>query len=147
MAKWVASIDRADRIPELVSHAYHVAMSGRRGPVVLALPEDMLVQQVAVRRCGAVPGRASRIPARRTSLALRAMLAAAERPFVMPGGSGWSAQAVADLRTFAEANDLPVGLRIPVPGLCSTTAIRTTPATSASASIPRLAQRVKDADL
>src|SRR5512139_1164819 len=48
IAKWVASIDRPDRIPELVSHAYHVAMSGRRGPVVLALPEDMLVQAVDV---------------------------------------------------------------------------------------------------
>ena len=45
MAKWVAQIDRADRIPEFISHAFHVAVSGRPGPVVLALPEDMLVSQ------------------------------------------------------------------------------------------------------
>ena len=44
MAKWVAQIDRADRLPEFVSHAFHVAVSGRPGPVVLALPEDMLRQ-------------------------------------------------------------------------------------------------------
>ena len=45
MAKWVAQIDRADRIPEFVSHAFHTAVSGRPGPVVLSLPEDMLVSQ------------------------------------------------------------------------------------------------------
>jgi acetolactate synthase-1/2/3 large subunit len=44
MAKWVASIDRAERVPEYLSHAFHCAMSGRKGPVVLALPEDMLTQ-------------------------------------------------------------------------------------------------------
>ena len=48
MAKWVAQIDRADRIPEYMSHAFHLAVSGRPGPVVLALPEDMLVSEVNV---------------------------------------------------------------------------------------------------
>jgi acetolactate synthase-1/2/3 large subunit len=108
MAKWVASIDRADRIPELVSHAYHVAMSGRRGPVVLALPEDMLVRQVAVR--DAAPYRVVQAhPGAEDIATLRRMLERAERPFVMPGGSGWTPAAVADLQRFAEANDLPVG--------------------------------------
>src|SRR5438128_3697058 len=64
MAKWVAQIDRAERIPEMLSHAFHVAVSGRPGPVVLALPEDMLMQPVAVadapryRRIAAHPGAA-----------------------------------------------------------------------------------------
>jgi acetolactate synthase-1/2/3 large subunit len=108
IAKWVASIDRADRIPELISHAYHVAMSGRRGPVVLALPEDMLVQAVDV--ADAAPYRVVQThPGAADIAALRAMLAEAERPFVMPGGSGWTREAVADLQRFAEANDVPVG--------------------------------------
>ena len=48
MAKWVASIDRVERVPEYLSHAFHCAMSGRKGPVVLALPEDMLTQSAVV---------------------------------------------------------------------------------------------------
>jgi acetolactate synthase-1/2/3 large subunit len=108
MAKWVASIDRADRMPEYVSHAFHCAMSGRRGPVVLALPEDVLVETAAVadtdpyRVVQAHPGAAD-------IERLRARLAAAERPVVIPGGSGWTEDACADLRRFAEVNELPVG--------------------------------------
>jgi acetolactate synthase-1/2/3 large subunit len=108
MTKWVASIDRADRVPELLSHAFHCAMSGRKGPVVLALPEDMLVETAAVADTGpykevqAHPGAAD-------IARLRSVLAAAERPLVIPGGSGWDARACADFRRFVEANDLPVG--------------------------------------
>ncbi len=54
MAKWVVEIDDADRIPELVSRAWTTALSGRRGPVVVALPEDMLTQQTSARACGPV---------------------------------------------------------------------------------------------
>jgi acetolactate synthase-1/2/3 large subunit len=141
----VASIDRADRIPELVSHAYHVAMSGRRGPVVLALPEDMLVQTVAVRDAApyqivqAHPGAAD-------VARLRAMLATAERPFVIPGGSGWTPQAVADLARFAEANDLPVGCAFRFQDVFD----NRHPNYAGDVGIglgPKLAQRVKDADL
>jgi len=107
MAKWVAQVDRADRLPEYVARAFQVAASGRMGPVVLALPEDMLVQQatVADARCHR-PVRASPGPAQIEALA--AMLARARRPFVMLGGTGWSSQACDDLRIFAEANRLPV---------------------------------------
>jgi acetolactate synthase-1/2/3 large subunit len=83
MAKWVAQIDRADRVPEYLSHAFHTAVSGRPGPVVLALPEDMQK--------------------------LRAMLARAERPFVIAGGGGWTRAACDDLRAFVTAFNLPVG--------------------------------------
>ena len=108
MAKWVAQIDRADRVPEYVHRAFHTAVSGRPGPVVLALPEDMLTETAAV----ADTGRYQRVaahPGEADLQKLRAMLAQAKRPFVLAGGSDWTAQACADFRAFAEANDLPVG--------------------------------------
>jgi acetolactate synthase-1/2/3 large subunit len=108
MVKWVASIDDAARIPELVSRAFQTAVSGRPGPVVLALPEDMLTSTAAVadagpyRRVAAHPGAADMAE-------LRAMLAAAQRPFVILGGNGWTREACADVQAFVAANDLPVG--------------------------------------
>jgi len=108
MSKWVAQIDRADRVPEYVHRAFHTAVSGRPGPVVLALPEDMLTETAAV----ADTGRYQRVaahPGEADLQKLRAMLAQAKRPFVLLGGSDWTAQACADFRAFAEANDLPVG--------------------------------------
>ncbi|WP_027135623.1 thiamine pyrophosphate-binding protein [Geminicoccus roseus] len=108
LAKWVAEIDRADRIPEYVSHAFHVAQSGRPGPVVLALPEDML--------SGPAEGKA--VPAATLPSGMAAdqdiqevivRLAKAERPFVIAGGGGWSARACEALGRFAQALDLPVG--------------------------------------
>ena len=79
MAKWVAQIDRADRVPEMVSHAFHLAVSGRPGPVVLALPEDMQVATAAVPDTA----RYQRVAAHAGTSDMnkvRAMLAAAERP-------------------------------------------------------------------
>ncbi|RZI43563.1 thiamine pyrophosphate-binding protein [Herbaspirillum sp. HC18] len=107
MAKWVAQIDRADRIPEYVAHAFQVATSGRPGPVVLALPEDMLATAADVadaRRYS--PVQAS--PSEAQVGQLRAMLAQAQRPIVLLGGAGWNAAACGDIRRFAEANALPV---------------------------------------
>ncbi|HXV24801.1 MAG TPA: thiamine pyrophosphate-binding protein [Alphaproteobacteria bacterium] len=108
MAKWVAEIERADRIPELLSRAFHTAMAGRRGPVVLALPEDMLRESATVadpdpyRVVQGYPGAAQMTE-------LRQRLARARRPFLLLGGGGWSHSASRDLLSFAEANDLPVG--------------------------------------
>ena len=107
MAKWVAQIDRADRIPEYIARAFQVATSGRPGPVVLALPEDMLVARASVadtRRY--TPVQAS--PSAAQIGQLRTMLAAAQRPLVLLGGGGWNQTACDDLRRFAEANRLPV---------------------------------------
>ncbi|HXF66734.1 MAG TPA: thiamine pyrophosphate-binding protein [Burkholderiales bacterium] len=108
MAKWVAQIDRAERVPEYVCRAFHTAVSGRPGPVVLALPEDMLAARAAVRDTGPYR-RIAAHPGAEDMQRLREMLARAERPFVILGGSGWSEQGLADLRAFIEANDLPVG--------------------------------------
>ena len=107
MAKWVAQIDRAERIPEYLAHAFQTATSGRQGPVVLALPEDMLAARAAVPDTAAyAPVRASASGAQLESL--RAMLARAQRPIVLLGGSGWTPAACQDIRAFAEANRLPV---------------------------------------
>src|SRR6185369_4912034 len=79
MAKWVEQIDDPGRIPELVSRAFHVATSGRPGPVVLALPEDMLVEESAV--ADAKPAAVVRVhPDPADVERARAMLAGAERP-------------------------------------------------------------------
>ena len=107
LAKWSAEIRDANRIPEYVARAFHVATSGRPGPVVLSLPEDVLTDT-----CTAAPTRpyqrsepqASRELVRRA----HAMLMRAARPFMIIGGTGWDAQAVADIQKFAESLDLPV---------------------------------------
>jgi acetolactate synthase-1/2/3 large subunit len=107
MAKWVAQIDRADRVPEYIARAFQIATSGRPGPVVLALPEDMLTAMAAVADTRAYqPVQAS--PAASQIGQVRGMLAGAKKPLVLLGGGGWNAQACADLQAFAEANHLPV---------------------------------------
>ncbi|HEX6118482.1 MAG TPA: thiamine pyrophosphate-binding protein, partial [Dongiaceae bacterium] len=108
MTKWVAEIDDAARIPEYVSQAFHRATNGRPGPVVLALPEDMLTDRVDVADAGCYrPVRPSPSTAQMDEVSSR--LNEAKRPFMILGGGGWSAQAVEDIRTFAEAANLPVG--------------------------------------
>ncbi len=108
IAKWVARIDDPARIPEIVSRAFHTAVSGRPGPVVLALPEDMLAERVAVADTG--PYRVVGVhPGKADMAALRGLLAGAKRPLVIAGGGGWSEQASVDLQAFAGANNLPVG--------------------------------------
>lgn len=145
MAKWVAQIDRADRIPEFMSHAFHTAMSGRPGPVVLALPEDMLVTRAAVPDAG--PYRHIETHPGATDLQqLRSMLAAAERPLVILGGTLWDADACAAMQRFIEANALPVTCAFRFQDLFD----NRHPNYAGDVGIginPRLAQRVRDADL
>jgi acetolactate synthase I/II/III large subunit len=107
IAKWVAQIDRADRVPEYVAQAFRVALSGRPGPVVLALPEDMLTtmaQAVDSPRV-VIP---DVVPSSEQIAQLRGLLSQASRPLVIAGGAGWNALACANLRRFIEANSLPV---------------------------------------
>ncbi|GLC92362.1 thiamine pyrophosphate protein [Cupriavidus sp. TA19] len=108
MAKWVAQIDRVERIPEYIARAYQTATSGRPGPVVLALPEDMLAQTASVPQLRGYE-RVLSWPGDPEMARLAQMLEAAERPFVLAGGSGWTPQACADLQAFAERFALPVG--------------------------------------
>jgi acetolactate synthase-1/2/3 large subunit len=107
LAKWVAQIDMAERVPELVNQAFQVATSGRPGPAVLALPEDMLRDRRAVALVG--PHHAVRAHPGASDLAeMRRLITSAERPIMLVGGGGWSDAACRDVTKFAEANDLPV---------------------------------------
>jgi acetolactate synthase-1/2/3 large subunit len=119
VAKWAAQIDRPERVPEYVAHAYRTALSGRPGPVVLALPEDMLTSHARV----ADPPRVSAVacaPAADLVAEAHAMLARARAPLVIAGGSRWDREACAALERLAQA----------------TTATPITRATSASRSTP-----------
>ena len=107
IAKWAAEIDDPARIPEYMARAFHVATSGRPGPVVLALPEDVLQERTAAADADryVAPGRRSR-PAELGPVGK--LLAAARRPMILVGGPGWSDAAGADVAAFAEANGVPV---------------------------------------
>jgi acetolactate synthase-1/2/3 large subunit len=107
IAKWVAQIDRADRVPEYVAQAFRVALSGRPGPVVLALPEDMLTTAAQAIDSPRVDI-ADVTPSVQQLAQLRDLLAKASRPLVIAAGAGWSAEACANLRRYVEANSLPV---------------------------------------
>jgi acetolactate synthase I/II/III large subunit len=107
MAKWAVEIDRPDRIPELVARAFRVALQGRRGPVVISLPENMLTETAAVADAPRVEP-ASSWPAPSDIERLGAMLATAKAPIAILGGSGWTEAAAAGIARFAERFDLPV---------------------------------------
>ncbi len=107
IAKWVGVVRAPERIPELVAHAYHTAMSGRPGPVVLGFPEDVLSTDA-----DALDAPAASLGVLHASAAemarLKAKLASAQRPLVIVGGPGWTREAALDLQSFAETFDLPV---------------------------------------
>jgi acetolactate synthase-1/2/3 large subunit len=107
MAKWVVQIDEASRIPELIGQAFHRAVNGRPGPVVVALPEDMLTDRVEVQDAPAYK-KVEMHAGEEQLQELRSRLEAAERPMLVLGGGTWSSQAVADIRAFSEAMALPV---------------------------------------
>jgi acetolactate synthase-1/2/3 large subunit len=107
IAKWVTEIDDAARVPELISRAFHVATSGRPGPVVIALPEDMLVERVVTADAPACePVETSPGPADMGRL--QALLNEAQHPIALLGGSRWSKTACAAMQQFAERFMLPV---------------------------------------
>jgi acetolactate synthase-1/2/3 large subunit len=107
MTKWATEIDDAERIPELVSRAFHVAADGRPGPVVIALPEDMLTDRVSVGDAPAFEP-IETWPGATDMSRLQKLIWAAERPVVLLGGSRWSAAACAAVARFAERFALPV---------------------------------------
>jgi acetolactate synthase-1/2/3 large subunit len=145
LAKWVVQIDDARRIPELISQAFHRAMNGRPGPVVVALPEDMLSDVMAVADAG--PARVIEPQASAPDMhALRQLLQQAERPLMIVGGGGWNLPAVKDIRRFAERHELPVAASF----RCQDLFDNTHPNYAGDlgfAAAPTLIQAVKDADL
>ncbi|MGH6726380.1 MAG: thiamine pyrophosphate-binding protein [Pseudolabrys sp.] len=107
IAKWATEIDDPARIPELVSRAFYTACNGRPGPVVIALPEDMLAERVAVPDASAFEPVES-WPGLTDMSRLQKLLWAAKRPVALVGGSRWSEAACAALMRFAERFELPV---------------------------------------
>ena len=145
MAKWVAQIDRVERIPEYVSHAFHAACSGRPGPVVLALPEDTLFAEAAV---ADVPKHHTVRPAPAPAdlQQLQKMLGAAERPFVLLGGGGWERDACVRLQRWVEANGLPVGTSFRCQDLFDNRSANYAGDVGIGIN-PKLAERVRQADV
>jgi len=145
MTKWVAQIDRADRIPEYVSRAFYTAMSGRPGPVVLALPEDMLVS--TAQTADAEPYRIVQAhPGEADMQRLRDMLSAARRPIVLLGGTIWDREACENIRRFAEASGLPVTCAWRYQDLFDNAHPQYVGDVGLGIN-PKLAQRVREADL
>ncbi len=105
--KWVTEIDQIERIPEIVSRAFHIATSGRPGPVVIALPEDMLTEYASVADAPHYQVvETSPTQAQLTQLAEQ--LAQAKQPIAILGGSRWNAQAIEQFADFAKRHQLPV---------------------------------------
>ncbi|HYZ33265.1 MAG TPA: thiamine pyrophosphate-binding protein, partial [Crenalkalicoccus sp.] len=109
LAKWVTQIDDARRIPEVMAHAFDVAMSGRPGPVVVAISEEMQKQWADVPDIGPAPVLPPH-PAPEAIPRLMGMLAEARQPLAVLGGSRWTAEGRAAIRDFLVANDLPVAV-------------------------------------
>ncbi|PRX98030.1 thiamine pyrophosphate-dependent enzyme [Allonocardiopsis opalescens] len=145
LAKAVLQIDRADRVPELVARAFHTAVSGEPGPVVVALPDDVLMHSTDAPVVPAAPPVAA-APAPADLARFLAELDAAARPLLVAGGSGWTPEGTEALRRFAEARGLPVATAVRhqdlidnrSPSYVGTLGLNTTPG---------LAERVGQADL
>ncbi|PWE53269.1 thiamine pyrophosphate-binding protein [Metarhizobium album] len=145
MAKWVVEIEDAARIPELISQAFHRAVNGRPGPVVVALPEDMLTDRVAVADTPAYK-RVETYAGQPQLDELIALLATAQRPILVAGGGGWTQKAVADLKAFSEAFSLPVAASFRCQDLFDNSHANYAGDLGLAAG-PKLVQRVRDCDL
>jgi acetolactate synthase I/II/III large subunit len=145
LAKWAATIDDPARIPEMVGRAYRVAVSGRPGPVVLALPEDVLTATAAV--VDAAPARvAGPAPTAVELAAVRELVARSERPLAVVGGGGWSSRAAADAVALCEAWEIPLATAFRCQDYVDG-ASRVYCGTLGLGMDPRLAARVAEADL
>jgi acetolactate synthase-1/2/3 large subunit len=145
MAKWVAQIDRVERIPEYVSRAFHTAVAGRPGPVVLALPEDALYGEAAV---ADLPKHhvVRPAPAPAAMDELERILSQAKQPFVLLGGGGWDRDTCQRLRRWIEASGLAVGTSF----RCQDLFDNRSESYAGDVGIginPALAQTIKDADV
>jgi acetolactate synthase-1/2/3 large subunit len=145
MTKWVAQIDDARRIPEFISRAFYTATSGRPGPVVLALPEDMLTDEADVP--DAPPYKPQTVAPGEDSLRQFAeLLAAARKPLLIVGGGGWSDKARRDLEAFATAHEVPIAASFRCQDYCDN--LHAAYAGHVGIGIsPKFAERIRDSDL
>jgi acetolactate synthase-1/2/3 large subunit len=145
LAKWATEIDSLERIPEIVAKAFAIAMSGRPGPVVIGLPEEVLFN------AGVAPATpevriAHAAPQAEAIDELRALLAQAKKPLVVVGGTGWNAEGLAALKRFVVANQLPVAASFRRQDLFDNRDPHYVGMLGLGVS-PKLAERVRDSDL
>jgi acetolactate synthase-1/2/3 large subunit len=144
-AKWVVEVDEPGSFPELVAHAFHVATSERPGPVVVALPEDVLAEEADVADAERYKAFRPR-PAGAGVERVHEALAGAERPFVVVGGGGWTPKAAEHLQAWAEASELPVAVSFRRQDYIDNTSRCYAGALTIGHS-PALAGRLRDADV
>jgi acetolactate synthase-1/2/3 large subunit len=145
LAKWATEIDSLERIPEIVAKAFTIAMSGRPGPVVIGLPEEVLfgtgiapaAPQVRIAHAAPEPD---------ALVELQALLAAATKPLVVVGGTGWTDDGLAALKRFVVANNLPVAASFRRQDLFDNRDPHYVGMLGLGVS-PKLAERVRDTDL
>jgi acetolactate synthase-1/2/3 large subunit len=146
IAKWATQVDDPARLPEIVARAFAVATSGRPGPVVLALPEDVLSERVDVPDAPAHRPLAPAAPAAADMERLAELLAQARAPLAVVGEGGWTARTGADVAAFAEAQAVPVAASF----RCQDYVDNASPAYAGHAGLamdPALAKRMREADL
>ncbi|WP_420326154.1 thiamine pyrophosphate-binding protein [Mameliella sp.] len=108
MVKWAVEIDNVDRIPEILARAWKTATTGRPGPVVIALPEDMLSSRTEAAPLAGPAEYPEPMPSPQTVQKARAILAEARRPLILYGGCNWTRSGSEALQRFAEGSDIPV---------------------------------------
>ena len=108
LAKWVAEIDNIERLPEYISRAFNIALSGRPGPVVLSLPEDTLFAKADIPDAPKVNPSKQMVSEEDVNEVID-KLKLAKNPFIIVGGSGWSSEAAENLGKFAKSMGIPVG--------------------------------------
>jgi acetolactate synthase I/II/III large subunit len=108
MAKWVVEVDRAERIPELLSRAWTTSLAGRPGPVIMALPEDMLTSLTGAPPLTGPIALHEPAPGQAAVGEAHALLDGAKRPLILVGGCNWTTEGRAALQAFAETSDIPV---------------------------------------
>ena len=145
ICKEVVQIDHAERVPELVSQAFHIAASGRPGPVAVSIPEDMERDMADVADARAFTTVRSEVGPKAMA-DFRAQLANSERPLMILGGAGWSEKACTDIQAFSEANGVPVAASFRCQDLFDNMHVNYAGELGTSAS-PQLAERLRASDL
>ena len=146
LAKWATEIDRVERIPEVIAKAFSIALSGRPGPVVIALPEDVLFGETTSVEAPPHVRITQAAPIPESMQELRALLGKAKRPLVIVGGTGWNDGACADLKLFIDRWNLPVAASFRRQDLFDNRDAHYCGMLGLAVS-PKLAERVKAADV
>lgn len=145
ICKEVVQIDHAERVPELVSQAFHIAASGRPGPVAVSIPEDMQRDMADVADARSFTTVRSEVGPKAMA-DFRAQLANSERPLMILGGAGWSEKACTDIQAFSEANSVPVAASFRCQDLFDNMHVNYAGELGTSAS-PQLTERLRASDL